>query len=322
MLRHVTDDPVRAVTLAWRALPAPLRGWLRLAGPYGRAAALWGAGDRRGALTALEASPARLAAFSLAVDQPTVARSALARLSEDNAARPRLAARLAYREGRLTDAVRALDGARGWRAARLRRALTGRARRCSSPAGLRLPAGALPGRGRRAPAPRARHTAHRDRRAADHQRRLHRPHPGDRPRPAGGRPRPARRHPDRLPGHGGRDRRPGHRRRGRRALPPAASVGHARPDGRPVRDPPAARRRADGAPSPVGAARRLQLRQRGHRARSSRRDPAPGRLRGARLLGGHLAVAARRRPGTSSSATATCAPGRSKRAAWPTPTWW
>src|SRR5579863_5460459 len=124
MLRHVTDDPVRAVTLAWRALPSPLRGLVGLAGPYGRAAALWGTGDRRGALTALEGSPARLAAFSLAVDQPTVARSALARLSEDNAARPRLAARLAYREGRLTDAVRALDGARGWRAARLRRALT------------------------------------------------------------------------------------------------------------------------------------------------------------------------------------------------------
>jgi glycosyltransferase involved in cell wall biosynthesis len=124
MVRHVADDPVRAVTLAWRALPAPLRSWLRLAGPYGRAAALWGAGDRRSALTALEASPARLAAFSLAVDQPTVARSALARLSEDNPARPRLTARLAYREGRLTDAVRALDGAPGWRAARLRRALT------------------------------------------------------------------------------------------------------------------------------------------------------------------------------------------------------
>ncbi|HEX3716293.1 MAG TPA: glycosyltransferase family 4 protein [Trebonia sp.] len=123
MLRHVTDDPVRAVTLAWRALPAPLRGLVRLAGPYGRAATLWGAGDRRGALTALEASPARLAAFSLAVDQPTVARSALARLSEHNGARPRLAARLAYREGRLTDAVRALDGARGWRSARLRKSL-------------------------------------------------------------------------------------------------------------------------------------------------------------------------------------------------------
>ena len=123
MLRHVTDDPVRAVTLAWRALPPPLRGLVGLAGPYGRAAALWGAGDRRGALTALEASPARLAAFSLAVDQPTVARSALARLSEHNGARPRLAARLAYREGRLADAVAELDGARGWRAARLRRSL-------------------------------------------------------------------------------------------------------------------------------------------------------------------------------------------------------
>jgi glycosyltransferase involved in cell wall biosynthesis len=123
MVRHVADDPVRAVTLAWRALPAPMRGWLRLAGPYGKSAALWGAGDRRGALTALEASPARLAAFSLAVDQPTVARSALARLSESNAARPRLAARLAYREGRLTDAVGELDGTRSWRDRRLRRAL-------------------------------------------------------------------------------------------------------------------------------------------------------------------------------------------------------
>jgi glycosyltransferase involved in cell wall biosynthesis len=123
MLRHVSDDPVRALTLAWRALPAPLRGWLRIAGPYGRAAALWGAGDRRAALTALEGSPARLAAFSLAVDQPQVARSALARLSSGSGARPRLAARLAYREGRLTDAVRALEGARGWRAARLRRSL-------------------------------------------------------------------------------------------------------------------------------------------------------------------------------------------------------
>jgi glycosyltransferase involved in cell wall biosynthesis len=121
MLRHLSDDPVRALTLAWRALPAPLRPWLRYAGPYGRAAALWGAGDRRAALTALEASPARLAAFSLAVDQPQVARSALARLPSDNDARPRLAARLAYREGRLGDAVQALDGARGLRAVRLRR---------------------------------------------------------------------------------------------------------------------------------------------------------------------------------------------------------
>ncbi len=120
-MRHVADDPVRALTLAWRALPTPLRRWIRFAGPYGRAAALWGAGDRRAALTALEGRPARLAAFSLAVDQPQVARSALHRLSERSGARPRLAARLAYREGRLRDAIRALDGARGWRAARLRR---------------------------------------------------------------------------------------------------------------------------------------------------------------------------------------------------------
>jgi glycosyltransferase involved in cell wall biosynthesis len=123
MMRHVTDDPVRALTLAWRALPAQLRGWVRFAGPYGRAAALWGAGDRRGAQTALEASPARLAVFSLAVDQPQVARSAIARLPDGDKARPRLAARLAYREGRLTDAVRELEGAHGWRAARLRRSL-------------------------------------------------------------------------------------------------------------------------------------------------------------------------------------------------------
>src|SRR5215469_8823876 len=123
MLRHVTDDPVRAVTLAWRALPAPVRGWLRLAGPYGRAAALWGAGDRRGALTVLEASPPRLAAFSLAVDQPAVARSALARLPADSSAAPRLTARLSYREGRLTEAVMALDGASDRRSRRLRTTL-------------------------------------------------------------------------------------------------------------------------------------------------------------------------------------------------------
>ena len=143
MLRHITDDPVRALTLAWRALPAPLRGWIRFAGPYGRAAALWGAGDRRGALTALEGRPARLAAFSLAVDQPQVARSAIARLSDGSRARPRLAARLAYREGRLTDAVRALDGVRGWRAARLRRWLRAESEMLE-PGRLRLAPAAVP----------------------------------------------------------------------------------------------------------------------------------------------------------------------------------
>ena len=38
--RHVTADPVRALLQAWRVLPAPPRGWLRFAGPYGRATVL------------------------------------------------------------------------------------------------------------------------------------------------------------------------------------------------------------------------------------------------------------------------------------------
>src|SRR6202050_522373 len=122
--RHGAAGPVRPVVLAQRVLPQPLRGWLRLAGPYGRAAALWGAGDRAGALASLDASPRRLAAFSLAVDQPETATAALARLSEDAPARPVLAARLAWREGRLTEALEALDHARGRRARRLRNTLT------------------------------------------------------------------------------------------------------------------------------------------------------------------------------------------------------
>jgi glycosyltransferase involved in cell wall biosynthesis len=122
--RHVTADPVRALLLGWRVLPGPLRGWLGFAGPYGRATALWGAGDRDAALAAADASPRRLAAFSLAVDQPAAAAAALAQLGEDDRARPVLAARLAWREGRLTEAIKALDGARGGRARRLRDTLT------------------------------------------------------------------------------------------------------------------------------------------------------------------------------------------------------
>jgi glycosyltransferase involved in cell wall biosynthesis len=143
-IRHVADDPVRALTLAWRALPPPLRGWLRLAGPYGRAAALWGAGERRAALTVLEARPARLAAFSLAVDQPQVARSALARLPSGSPAGPVLRARLAYREGRFDDAVRALDGVPGRRARALRAAIGAEAAMLV-PGALRLPAAPAPG---------------------------------------------------------------------------------------------------------------------------------------------------------------------------------
>src|SRR5580693_9332159 len=122
--RHAAADPVRAIILAQRVLPPPLRGALRLAGPYGRAAALWGAGDRAAALAALDASPRRLAAFSLAVDQPETAAAALARLPDDDRARPVLAARLAWREGRLTEAIETLDRASGIRARRLRTRLT------------------------------------------------------------------------------------------------------------------------------------------------------------------------------------------------------
>ncbi|HJY74320.1 MAG TPA: glycosyltransferase family 4 protein, partial [Streptosporangiaceae bacterium] len=65
-----------------------------------------------------------LAAFSLAVDQPETAAAALARLADDDRARPVLAARLAWREGRLTEAIQALDAAPGLRARRLRTRLT------------------------------------------------------------------------------------------------------------------------------------------------------------------------------------------------------
>jgi glycosyltransferase involved in cell wall biosynthesis len=126
--RHVTADPVRALLLAGRVLPGPLRGCLRLAGPYGRAAVLWDTGDRAAALASLSASPRRQAAFALAADQPAAAAQALERLPDTDPGRPVLAARLAWREGRLTDAVRALegtssDGTQSRRARRLRAAL-------------------------------------------------------------------------------------------------------------------------------------------------------------------------------------------------------
>ena len=108
---HAAADPVRALVLAQRVLPERLRGCLRLAGPYGQAALLWGAGERDKAQATLEQEPRRLAAFSLAVDQLATAATALRRLPEDDRARPILAARLAWREGRLTDALEALQKA-------------------------------------------------------------------------------------------------------------------------------------------------------------------------------------------------------------------
>jgi glycosyltransferase involved in cell wall biosynthesis len=124
--RHAAADPVRALVLAQRVAPGPLRGWLRLAGPYGRATVLWGAGDRVAAQESLDASPRRLAAFGLAVDQPVVAAAALRRLAEDDRARPILAARLAWSEGRLTEALQALEKApRRGQARRLKNMIMG-----------------------------------------------------------------------------------------------------------------------------------------------------------------------------------------------------
>jgi glycosyltransferase involved in cell wall biosynthesis len=122
--RHVAADPVRALLLSQRALPGPLRGWLRIAGPYGRAATLWAVGDRDAALAALDASPRRLAAFSLAADQPETASAALRRLPENDRARPALAARLAWRQGRPTEAVESLAQAKGGAAKRLRKTVS------------------------------------------------------------------------------------------------------------------------------------------------------------------------------------------------------
>ena len=125
MWRHVTADPVRSLLLGWRVLPRRLRPWLRFAGPYGRAAVLWGSGDRKAALRLLGSTPRRLAVFALAVDRPDAARSALDRMPVADPARPALLARLAAREGRLTDGVAALDGAPGRRARKLRSSLEG-----------------------------------------------------------------------------------------------------------------------------------------------------------------------------------------------------
>ncbi|MGE5292326.1 MAG: glycosyltransferase family 4 protein [Micromonosporaceae bacterium] len=120
--RHLSEDPVRATTLAWRILPRPGRRIAARVGPYGAALALWERGDRQAALRLLEGSPLRQASFALAMDRPEVARTALDRAKS---VPPCLAARLAWREGRLTDAVRLLDGARSARARRMRRALAG-----------------------------------------------------------------------------------------------------------------------------------------------------------------------------------------------------
>src|SRR6185437_9669417 len=74
-----------------------------------------------------------LAAFALAADQPAAAAASVDRLARDDRARPVLAARLAWREGRLTEALRALDHAQGRRTRRLRATLTAEQTLLASP---------------------------------------------------------------------------------------------------------------------------------------------------------------------------------------------
>ncbi|MBO0788364.1 MAG: glycosyltransferase WbuB, partial [Actinobacteria bacterium] len=62
--RHLSEDPVRALVLGWRVLPPRWRPVLRLAGPYGRAVAGWGSGDRDAALRPLARWASRQAAFA------------------------------------------------------------------------------------------------------------------------------------------------------------------------------------------------------------------------------------------------------------------
>jgi glycosyltransferase involved in cell wall biosynthesis len=148
--RQLTGDPVRAVLLAGRVLPPRFRGALKIAGPYGTAAALWRAGDRTAALAALDQNPRRLAAFALAADQIEAARAAIVKLPENDAERPYLAANLAWREGRLTDAIRALDAVRGYRArgrraTRLRHTLTAQQAAFTVAEGTAVTAGGLGG---------------------------------------------------------------------------------------------------------------------------------------------------------------------------------
>jgi glycosyltransferase involved in cell wall biosynthesis len=135
--RHLAEDPVRAFWLAWRVLPGRGRALLRLAGPYGRATARWGAGDHDGALASLAATPRRQAAFALAVTRTDAAVTALRSVPPGDPALPALRARLAWQQGHLTAAVQALDDATSRQARRLQAALR---------AELRVRTGELAGR--------------------------------------------------------------------------------------------------------------------------------------------------------------------------------
>ena len=292
MWRHVTEDPVRALLLGWRVLPGRVRPWLRWAGPYGRATVAWGSGDRKQALTLLHTTPRRLATFALAVDRPAAARRALDRMPTDDPARVLLLARLAGREGRLRAGVAALDGVPGRKQAKVLGTLSGELYVLEEgiPRSERLPPAARVAPARAGPGPAPGH-----RRAADHQRRLHRPHPADRAGPAAGRPGSARGDQGRFPGRPGPPRWPPGRPGQRRAVPPAAAVPAATAGRRRGQPGPRPGRPAGRAAPPGRAARGQQPPERPARAGPAGGLRPAGNLRSPRFLGGDLAVAARGR---------------------------
>ena len=198
----------------------------------------------------------------------------------------------ASREGRLRAGVAALDGVPGRKQAKVLGTLSGElylleegippvraAARAARVAPARAGPGAAPGH----------------RRAADHQRRLHRPHPADRAGPAAGRPGSARGDQGRFPGCPGPPRWPPGRPGQRRAVPPAAALPAAAAGRRRGQPGPRPGRPAGRAAPPGRAACGQQPPERPARAGLAGGLRPAGDLRSPRFLGGDLAVAARGR---------------------------
>ena len=125
--RALAEDPVTAAWLAVRAAPgratrplARVVGTLPLRRPgLARALAAWIEGGQDAAMieaaraesSGTSRARARLAALALACDRPATADRLLGHVDERHPALPRLRAGVAWREGRLRDAISLLEGA-------------------------------------------------------------------------------------------------------------------------------------------------------------------------------------------------------------------
>ncbi|MEU5876605.1 glycosyltransferase [Spirillospora sp. NPDC047279] len=118
--RHLRTEPARTPLLALRILPKPVRtvvrGILLRGGPVPSAYGLWDLGRHDEALHKIEKAAAgarprrirRLAAFAVAVERPETAGKLIAALPPDSPGRLHLVARLAAKEGRLSDGIAAV----------------------------------------------------------------------------------------------------------------------------------------------------------------------------------------------------------------------